>query len=54
MTHVLDTTPAGRTGLLVGKYLGACAATAVPLVLAYLGRAVAYAPTAATPGPAAR
>ncbi|WP_406318780.1 hypothetical protein OHA77_15320 [Streptosporangium sp. NBC_01639] len=43
MADVLDTTPAGRTGRLIGKYLGTCAATAVPLVLAYLGRAVAYA-----------
>ncbi|MEV4243962.1 hypothetical protein AB0J63_11180 [Streptosporangium canum] len=49
MTDVLDTTPAGRTGLLVGKYLGVCAATAVPLVLAYLGRAVAYAVTEGEP-----
>ena len=42
-------TPAGRTGRLIGKYLGACAATAVPLVLAYFGRAVAYAVTGEQP-----
>ncbi|SFI13753.1 ABC-type transport system involved in multi-copper enzyme maturation, permease component [Streptosporangium canum] len=49
MTDVLDTTPAGRTGRLAGKYLGVCAATAVPLVLAYLGRAAAYAVTEGEP-----
>ncbi|MFD8560850.1 ABC transporter permease [Streptosporangium canum] len=49
MSDVLDTTPAGRTGRLAGKYLGVCAATAVPLVLAYLGRAVAYAVTEGEP-----
>ncbi|MBB2911784.1 ABC-type transport system involved in multi-copper enzyme maturation permease subunit [Streptosporangium becharense] len=40
---VLDTTPAGRTGRLAGKYLGACAATAVPILIVYLGRALVYA-----------
>ncbi|WP_433372735.1 ABC transporter permease [Streptosporangium sp. CA-115845] len=40
---VLDSTPTGHTIRLIGKYLGACAATAVPLALAYFGRAVVYA-----------
>ncbi|GAA2871571.1 hypothetical protein GCM10010517_31870 [Streptosporangium fragile] len=39
---VLDTTPADRTGRLVGKYLGACAATAVPFLAAYFARALVY------------
>ena len=46
---VLDAIPAGRTGRLIGKYLGTCAATAVPLMLAYFGRAVAYAITEGEP-----
>ncbi|MFI6506633.1 ABC transporter permease [Streptosporangium sp. NPDC050855] len=47
--ELLDTTPAGRTSRLIGKYLGVCAATAVPLALAYIGRAVAYAITEGEP-----
>jgi ABC-2 type transport system permease protein len=46
---ILDAIPAGRTGRLIGKYLGVCAATAVPLMLAYFGRAVAYAITEGEP-----
>ncbi|WP_326819941.1 ABC transporter permease [Streptosporangium sp. NBC_01756] len=49
MTDVLDTTPAARTGRLIGKYLGTCAATAVPLVIVYLGRAVVYTVTEGAP-----
>ncbi|WP_424535031.1 hypothetical protein ACOZ38_33350 [Sphaerisporangium viridialbum] len=40
---ILDSTPAGRTGRLIGKYLGVCAATAAPIAVMYLGRAVVYA-----------
>ncbi|MER6171180.1 hypothetical protein [Streptosporangium sp. NPDC001681] len=40
---VLDATPTGHTTRLIGKYLGTCAATAVPFALAYFGRAVVYA-----------
>ncbi|WP_405139804.1 hypothetical protein OG589_24155 [Sphaerisporangium sp. NBC_01403] len=40
---VLDSTPAGHTGRLIGKYLGVCAATALPIALIHLGRAVAFA-----------
>jgi len=39
---LLDVTPAGRGARLAGKYLGACAATAVPVALIYLGVAVAF------------
>ncbi|GAA3087793.1 ABC transporter permease [Streptosporangium carneum] len=48
--EVLEATPAGRTGRLVGKYLGVCAATAVPIALAYFGRALVYAVTEGEPG----
>ncbi|MEV4375742.1 hypothetical protein [Streptosporangium sp. NPDC049644] len=40
---VLDATPTAHTTRLIGKYLGTCAATAVPFTLAYFGRAVVYA-----------
>ncbi|TDC97335.1 hypothetical protein E1292_37270 [Nonomuraea deserti] len=40
---ILDATPSGRTARLAGKYAGVCAATAVPMALAYFGRAAAYA-----------
>ncbi|MER5619706.1 hypothetical protein ABT061_01540 [Streptosporangium sp. NPDC002544] len=40
---VLDATPTAPTARLIGKYLGTCAATAVPFALAYFGRAVVYA-----------
>jgi hypothetical protein len=40
---VLDATPARRGARLVGKYLGAGAATAVPIVVVYFGFTVAYA-----------
>ncbi|MGW0591556.1 hypothetical protein [Streptosporangium sp. NPDC002607] len=46
---ILDTTPTGRTTRLIGKYLGTCAATVIPLALAYFGRAVAYAITEGEP-----
>jgi hypothetical protein len=40
---ILDATPARETARLLGKYLGTAAATAVPIVAAYLGFTVAYA-----------
>jgi ABC-2 type transport system permease protein len=40
---VLDATPAGPGVRLLGKYLGAGAATAIPIVVAYFGFAAAYA-----------
>jgi ABC-2 type transport system permease protein len=40
---LLDVTPTNRSARLVGKYLGACAATAVPPALIYLGVAGAFA-----------
>ncbi|MFC4060094.1 hypothetical protein ACFOWE_17455 [Planomonospora corallina] len=46
---LLDSAPASRTGRLVGKYLGVCAATAVPIALAYFGRAAGYAVTEGEP-----
>ncbi|MEU0564746.1 hypothetical protein ABZ297_05000 [Nonomuraea sp. NPDC005983] len=39
---ILDATPTGRTARLVGRYLGVCAATAVPFALAYFGRVLLY------------
>ncbi|MEU4829817.1 ABC transporter permease [Streptosporangium sp. NPDC023615] len=47
--EILNATPAGRTGRLIGKYLGVCAATAVPLALVHTGRAVVYAITEGEP-----
>jgi ABC-type transport system involved in multi-copper enzyme maturation permease subunit len=46
---LLDVTPAGRGARLAGKYLGACAATAVPVALIYLGVALAFAVWRARP-----
>ena len=40
---VLDATPAPRGPRLLGKYLGAAAATAIPIVVLYTALAVAYA-----------
>jgi ABC-2 type transport system permease protein len=40
---ILDATPARPGARLVGKYLGAGAATAVPILVVYLGFAAAYA-----------
>ncbi|MFI0420597.1 hypothetical protein [Spongiactinospora sp. 9N601] len=40
---VLNAIPAGRTGRLLGKYLGVCAATATPFLAIFLGRAAGYA-----------
>ncbi|MER7132182.1 hypothetical protein [Streptosporangium saharense] len=50
VSEVLDATPAGRTGRLLGKYLGACAATALPIALVYFGRVAVYAVTEGEPG----
>lgn len=50
VAEVLDTTPAGRTGRLVGKYVGVCLATAVPLMLVYFGRATVYVIAEGQPG----
>ncbi|MEV8632530.1 hypothetical protein AB0395_12810 [Streptosporangium sp. NPDC051023] len=50
VTEVLNTTPAGRTGRLLGKYLGACAATATPIALMYFGRVLVYAIIGGRPG----
>jgi hypothetical protein len=40
---VLDATPSSATGRLLGKYLGACAAGAAPILLIHCGFAAAYA-----------
>jgi ABC-2 type transport system permease protein len=48
---ILDATPARPGARLLGKYLGAGAATAIPIVAVYFGFAVAYA--VHTGGPAA-
>ncbi|MEU7875911.1 hypothetical protein [Dactylosporangium sp. NPDC049140] len=40
---ILDATPAAPGARLVGKYLGAAAATAIPILVVYLGFATAYA-----------
>ncbi|MEV4508144.1 hypothetical protein AB0K00_04210 [Dactylosporangium sp. NPDC049525] len=40
---ILDATPAGPGARLLGKYLGAAAATAVPILVVYFGFAAAYA-----------
>lgn len=39
---ILDATPAHPAGRLIGKYLGACGAVAVPLATVYFGFATAY------------
>jgi hypothetical protein len=46
---LLDATPAPAPGRLAGKYLGVCAAAAVPLAVVYFGFAVLYAVTAGRP-----
>ncbi|MDQ7904394.1 hypothetical protein RB614_07640 [Phytohabitans sp. ZYX-F-186] len=46
---ILDATPASTAGRLSGKYLGSCAAAAVPLAIIYFGFAVLYAATAGHP-----
>jgi ABC-2 type transport system permease protein len=43
VTPILDATPARPGARLVGKYLGAAAATAVPILAVYFGFAAAYA-----------
>ncbi|HEX8134442.1 MAG TPA: ABC transporter permease subunit [Actinomycetes bacterium] len=43
VAELLDVTPTNRSARLVGKYLGACAATAVPIALVYFAVAVAFA-----------
>jgi ABC-2 type transport system permease protein len=40
---ILDATPASPAARLLGKYLGAAAATAIPIAVAYFGFAAAYA-----------
>ena len=40
---ILDATPASPSARLLGKYLGAGAATAIPIAVAYFGFAAAYA-----------
>ncbi|MFG1605102.1 hypothetical protein [Actinoplanes sp. NPDC049265] len=40
---ILDSTPGRPAARLVGKYLGVCAAAAVPIAVVYLGFAVGYA-----------
>ena len=42
VAELLDATPTSGGARLVGKYLGACAATAVPVALVYLIVAVAF------------
>jgi hypothetical protein len=43
VTPILDATPARPGARLIGKYLGAGAATAVPIVVVYFGFVAAYA-----------
>lgn len=40
---ILDATPASPSARLLGKYLGAAGATAIPIAVAYFGFAAAYA-----------
>ncbi|MFI6600604.1 hypothetical protein ACIBHX_30535 [Nonomuraea sp. NPDC050536] len=40
---VLAATPSGATARLVGRYLGTCAATAMPIAVGYFGRTLIYA-----------
>jgi hypothetical protein len=47
---ILDATPAGPGTRLLGKYLGAGAATAVPIVVVYFGFTAAYAVHTGAPG----
>lgn len=42
VAELLDATPTNGGARLVGKYLGSCAATAVPVALVYLVAAVAF------------
>jgi hypothetical protein len=42
VAETLDATPAGGVARLAGKYLGSCAATAVPIVVVFLGVGAAY------------
>lgn len=46
---LLDATPAPALGRLAGKYLGVCAAAAVPLAVVYFGFAILYSVTAGRP-----
>lgn len=46
---VLDATPASTAGRLAGKYLGACAAAAIPLAIVHFGFAGLYAAVAGRP-----
>lgn len=46
---ILDATPASPTGRLIGKYLGVCAAAAVPLAVVLFGFAAVYSVTAGRP-----
>jgi ABC-2 type transport system permease protein len=46
---ILDTTPASAGGRLAGKYLGSCAAAAIPLAIVHFGFAALYAATAGRP-----
>ncbi|MFI5915565.1 ABC transporter permease [Dactylosporangium sp. NPDC051541] len=46
---ILDATPAHPWGRLVGKYLGAAAATAIPVFVVYLGFTAAYAVNTGAP-----
>ncbi|MEH1129706.1 hypothetical protein [Micromonospora sp. CPCC 206061] len=46
---ILDATPASPAARLVGKYLGVCAATTVPLAVVLFGFAAVYAVTAGQP-----
>jgi len=46
---ILDATPAHRAARFLGKFLGAGAATAVPILVAYLGFTIAYAVHAGAP-----
>jgi hypothetical protein len=42
VAEVLDATPAGATARLAGKYVGSCAATALPILVLFLVVAAAY------------
>lgn len=46
---ILDATPGSAAGRLAGKYLGSCAAAAIPLAIVYFGFAALYAATAGRP-----